>query len=87
MKIKIDDKYSITSDSRQYLLQETKVVTEGEKKGEEYEVTAGYFGTIAGALKGYKELQIRTSNIGTISELMDLIKELDKKIETLLKGN
>lgn len=87
MKIKIDDKYQISSDARQYLLQETKTVLEGDRKGETYEDTLGYHNTITGALKAYKELQIRNSDVTTITELMDLIKKMDRKIETLLKGH
>lgn len=87
MFIKIDDKYSITSDARQYILQEGKEVLEGENKGQVYYNPIGYYGTITAALKGYKELKIRSSNVTTINELMQLIEDLDNKIETLLKGN
>ena len=59
MKIKIDDKHQIISDPMQYILQEKKIVKEGDNKGDEYWVTLGYHGTIEGALKSYKELQIR----------------------------
>lgn len=87
MKIQIDDKYQITSDSMNYILQEKREVKEGKDKGEVREVTLGYYGTITNALQGYKELQIRDSDVTTIDELMKLIKDLDKKIETLLGGN
>lgn len=87
MKIKIDDNYQITADSRQYILQENKVVLEGEKKGNQWIVNLGYYGTITQALKGYKELQIRNSNVSNVDELLKFMKELDKKIETLLGGN
>ncbi|MBU5424982.1 DUF5405 family protein [Tissierella pigra] len=87
MKIQIDDKYQITSDSMNYILQEKREVKEGKDKGEVREVTLGYYGTITNALQGYKETQIRNSDVTTIDELMKLIKDLDKKIETLLGGN
>ena len=87
MKILIDNKYRIASDSMQYILQEKKTVREGEKEGEEYWVNVGYYGKIYNALQSYKELQIKNSNVTTIDELMKLIKNLDNKIEQLLKGN
>lgn len=87
MKIKIDDKYQITSDSMQYILQEKKQSKNDEREVKEYYVNAGYYGTFASALKNYKELQIRNSDVTTIDELMKFIKELDDKIEKLLGGN
>ena len=87
MELKIEQDYKITSDSLQYILQERKVVIEGDKKGKEYWVNVGYYGKIYQALRSYKELQIRNSSVTTARELMDLIKKLDEKIETLLLGN
>lgn len=87
MILKIEDDYQIVSDSMQYILQERKVVGEGDNKGNEYWTNEGYYGKIYQALKGYKELQIRNSSVTTVGELMDLIRKLDKKIEALLLGN
>lgn len=87
MKLQIDNKYKIVSDSRQYILQEKKRKKQEDGKVEEYEVNIGYYGTIYNALKAYKEVQIRNSNVSTIDELLKLIKELDEKIEKLLGGN
>jgi hypothetical protein len=87
MKVSIDNKHRITSDSMQYILQEKKTVRKGSKEGEEYWVNVGYYSKIYNALQGYKELQIKNSNVTTIDELMKLIKNLDNKIEQLLKGN
>lgn len=87
MKIKIDDKYQITSDSMQYILQEKKQTKKDDVEVKDYEVNLGYYSTITNALQGYKELQIRNSDVTTIDELMKLIKDLDDKIETLLGGN
>lgn len=87
MKLKIDNRHQISSDSMNYILQEKREIKEGKDKGEMREVTLGYYGTITNALQAWKELQIRKSNITTIDELMKLIKELDNKIETLLGGN
>ena len=87
MKIKVDSKYQIISDPVQYILQEKKIAREGDKKGDEYWVNVGYHGAITSALKSYKELQIRNSEVTTVDELFKLIKKLDQKIEKFLGGN
>ena len=88
MQIIIDANHKITSDSRQYLLQEIKTVLNGDKKGEVYESTLGYYSTISNTLKAYRELQIRSSNVTTIDELLEFIKQLDSKLDKLeiIKG-
>ena len=87
MELKIDDNFKISSDSMQYILQQRKIVAEGDRKGKEYYTNLGYYGKIYHALQDYKELQIRNSNVTTVEELMELIKNLNIKIETLLKSN
>ena len=89
MNLQIDDDYQIVSDSLNYILQEKKVVADASKGnvGKEYTVNVGYFGKIHTALQAYKELCIRNSDVSTITELMELIKKLDKKIEKFLEGN
>lgn len=87
MNIKLDNKYYLTSDGRQYILQQKKIAQEGQNKGKEYYEPIGYFTKIASAVKAYKELKIKTSNTKTIDELIQLIKDLDKKIETIFQEN
>lgn len=87
MELQINNKYQITSDSMQYILQEKKTIREGDKKGDKYWVNVGYYGKIYNALQDYKELRIRNSDVMTVDELMKLIRELDEKIERLLGGN
>lgn len=87
MKLVLDNRYQITSDAYNYILQERKTTKIDDGETKEYEVNIGYYSTITNALKGYKELQIRTSNVATVNELINLINELDKKIEKFLRGN
>ena len=87
MKLVLDNRYQITSDTYNYILQERKTTKIDDGETKEYEVNIGYYSTITNALKGYKELQIRTSNVATVNELINLINELDKKIEKFLRGN
>lgn len=86
INIKLDDKYTLTSDSMNYIIEETKVIQDGSKKGETYKTVYGYYSTVESALKGFKELKIRTSDAKSIKELLKVSKETDKKIEKILGG-
>jgi hypothetical protein len=86
VNIPLDDKYTLTSDSMNYIIEETKVIQDGERKGEKYKTAYGYYGTVETALKGFKELKIRTSDAKSIKELLKVSKEIDKKIEKILGG-
>lgn len=86
MRLVINEDYMITSDSMQYILQERKVVVEGDNKDKEYWVNVSYHRQLTSVLQSYKDLQIRNSDVTTIDELMRFVKALDKKIETLLEG-
>ncbi len=87
MELKLDNKHYIKSDSLCYTLiaKSERVDNEGVKK--EYERVLGYYGTIEGALKGYKERQIKNSDVKTMNELLELIKGIDTKIKDVLGGN
>lgn len=87
IKIKIDDTYQITSDPFQYILQETKTVMEGSKKGDTYLINVSYHGEVYEALQAYKRRQMRFCDATSIDELIKVVEELDKKLEKLTKGN
>jgi len=86
VNIPLDDKYTLTSDSLNYIIEETKVRQDGDRKGETYKTVYGYYSTLESALKGFKELKIRTSDAKSIKELLEVSKETDKKIEKILGG-
>lgn len=86
INIHLDDKYTLTSDSMNYIIEETKVIQSGDRKGETYKTVYGYYSTIEAALKGFKQLKIRTSDATSIKELLEICKEIDKKIEKILGG-
>ena len=87
MNIKIDDNYSLTSDARNVMLIENKVVQDGKNKGKPTQSVWGYYGTVESALKGYAKLKTKLSNATTIPELLADIKKIDDTIESVLKGN
>lgn len=87
INIILDSKYKLVSDSRNYVLQKMGKVQEGENKGDDTLTNEGYYGSLESALKSYKQLLIRESDIRNIEELLAAIKEIDKKIEKVLGGN
>ena len=87
LNIQLDKKYRIVSDTSNYIIQAVGVVREGENKGKETITVSGYYGSLESALKAYKRLLIRESDITTVDELLRTLKEIDIKIENVLRGN
>lgn len=87
MNIKLDDNYKITADSRQYILQKISIAKSGENVGEEVATSIGFYRTIEQALKGYKELSIRESDVTAIDEVLGLVRSIDTKIDEILGDN
>lgn len=87
LKIKLDDGHRIVADSNCYTLQRVSIAKEGEKKGDEVYSPIGYHGTLESALKAYKELRIRHSDATTIQEVLEVVREIDLKIENMLGGS
>lgn len=87
VNIKLDKNHRITSDSRQYILEERVVVSTGKNIGDEYYKPLGYYSDLCMVLKDYRDMGLRNSNCESIPELLELIKISDKKIDEILKGN
>ena len=94
MILKIDSKYQIINDSRQYILQEKRKVKDEDGtikidcdgNIEMNYINKGCYSFLINALKAYMEKQIKESDASAVNELIDLIKEVDKKIENSLGG-
>lgn len=71
VNIKLDDSWSLTSDSKQFMLCEN-----GRAKM--------FCSTLLYAMESYLELQIRTSNVTTMKELVLLHNTLSARLHTLL---
>ena len=87
VNIKLDNNHRITSDSRQYILEERVTVSKGKNIGNEYYKPLGYYSDLCRVLKDYRDIGLRNSNCESIPELLELIKSSDKKIDKILKGN
>ena len=79
MKIRINDKYHIDVDERNYTLKETRET----KDGKPYEKSIGYYGSVRQALEAYNRNNLAQADEElTIAEYIRLYKEgLDELIE------
>lgn len=69
INLKINEKYSITSDERQYILREHGIVEKGKAKGEERISNIGYFSSIPSALTAWARRDLRHANITEFDEV------------------
>lgn len=76
LKIEIGDKWVITSDQYQFILNEKKVVKSGKKAGEEWLDTIGYYPKINQLISGLIHHQILQSTICSIEEMAAEIKRI-----------
>ena len=75
MLIPINERYRITSDSRQWIIQELRT-----RNGANEWRSKSYFGTIESAVKELGELMVRTSDAQT---LVDALADVEKVTTTL----
>lgn len=75
IRIEIDEKWVITSDQYQFILNEKKVVQSGKKAGEEWLDTIGYYPKINQLISGLIHHHI---NISDITSLETMATEIDR---------
>lgn len=80
--------YKITTDDRQFIVQEKRKVQEGrftkeENIGKDYWANIGYFGSLKYALKSLAKLTLLRNN--DIDTIVSELKALEGKIDELIK--
>jgi hypothetical protein len=80
LEIPIGKDYVITSDPLSIILNEKRVVQEGENKGREYLTSIGFYNTMDGCLEDLLQLKIRKSEATSLKELINEIGEINKFI-------
>ncbi|HAK8512588.1 TPA: hypothetical protein H2W85_004200 [Salmonella enterica] len=75
LRIEIGDKWVITSDQYQFILNEKKVVKSGKKAGEEWLDTIGYYPKINQLISGLIHHHIQTA---TINSLVEMAAEIER---------
>lgn len=75
IRIEVSDKWVITSDQYQFILNEKKVVKSGKKAGEEWLDTIGYHPKINQLISGLIHHHIQTA---TINSLVEMAAEIER---------
>lgn len=86
IRIEVGDKWVITSDQYQFILNEKKVVKSGNKAGEEWPNTIGYYPKINQLISGLVHHHIQTATINTLSEMAAEIERVGAICSAEFKG-
>lgn len=86
IRIEICDKWVITSDQFQFILNEKKVVKSGKKAGEEWLDTIGYYPKINQLISGLIHHHIHSSDIAAIDAMAAEIERVGKLCIAAIEG-
>ncbi|EOI2403409.1 DUF5405 family protein [Klebsiella pneumoniae] len=86
IRIEVGDKWVITSDQYQFILNEKKVVKSGNKTGEEWLDTIGYYPKINQLISGLIHHQIHGSDITAIDAMAEEIKRVGQLCIAAIQG-
>lgn len=86
IRIEVGDKWVITSDQYQFILNEKKIVNSGNKAGEEWLDTIGYYPKINQLISGLIHHHIQTATINSLSEMTAEIEKLSFICESAFKA-
>ena len=82
-KIRLDDDYGITSDSRQFTLCRIGNSINKETGKTEEKWVGKRFGSLSTIIKCYRNENIRNENVTNFKEVVKLLEEQDKKIDKI----
>lgn len=86
IRIEVGDKWVIISDQYQFILNEKKVVKSGNKAGEEWLDTIGYYPKINQLISGLIHHQIHGSDITAIDAMAEEIKRVGQLCIAAIQG-
>ncbi|HBT3146234.1 TPA: hypothetical protein MBF30_001362 [Klebsiella aerogenes] len=84
IRIEVGDKWVITSDQYQFILNEKKVAQSGKKAGEEWLDTIGYYPKINQLISGLIHHHIHNSELQTLNDIGSEIERLGMLCESAL---
>lgn len=84
LEIRLHDDYRITTDKYQYVLQERRIVKEGKAAGEEAWDIIGYYSKLEHALERFVDIRVKSSDLTSIKELIDLQRKLRKEVRSFI---
>ncbi|EMB5331444.1 DUF5405 family protein [Salmonella enterica] len=85
IRIEVGDKWVITSDQYQFILNEKKVAQSGKKAGEEWLDTIGYYPKINQLISGLIHHHIQQSSITTLDEMAAEIERIGEMCASSIK--
>ncbi|EGZ4375697.1 hypothetical protein AA129_002401 [Salmonella enterica subsp. enterica serovar Lexington] len=86
IRIEIDDKWVITSDQYQFILNEKKVVKSGKNAGEEWLDTIGYYPKINQLISVLIHHHIQQSSITTLDAMAAEIERIGETYASSIKA-
>ncbi|EPN9542111.1 DUF5405 family protein [Cronobacter malonaticus] len=86
IRIAVGDKWVITSDQFQFILNEKKVVKSGKKAGEEWLDTIGYYPKINQLISGLIHHHIQQSSITALEEMAAEIERVGEMCASSIKA-
>ncbi|MEO3382231.1 DUF5405 family protein [Enterobacter soli] len=85
INIEIGNKWVITSDKFQFILNEKKVVKSGKNAGQDCLETIGYYTKLSQLISGLALYEIQTSEINSLKQMAGLIDRLALHCEASFK--
>ena len=86
IRIEIGDKWVITSDQYQFILNEKKVVKTGNKAGEEWLSTIGYYPKINQLISGLIHHHIQQTSITALDAMAAEIERIGEMCTSSIKA-
>ncbi|EKT7714275.1 TPA: DUF5405 family protein [Citrobacter freundii] len=86
IRIEVGDKWVITSDQYQFILNEKKVVKSGKNTGEEWLGTIGYYPKINQLISGLIHHHIQNSEIKSLKGMADEIERIGQLCISAFEG-
>lgn len=85
MQIEIGDKYVLTADQYQYIIQEKKTVKEGKNAGSEYLSLVGYYPKLSQAISALIHLDVQLSDVQTLQGMEQHVNRVALQCEQAFK--
>lgn len=85
MQIDIGEKYVLTADQYQYIVQEKKTVKEGKNAGSEYLSLVGYYPKLSQAIAGLINLDVQLSDVQSLQAMEQHINRVALQCEQAFK--
>lgn len=87
MHINIGNKYVLTADQYQYIVQEKKTVKEGKNAGSEYLSLVGYYPKLSQAINALIHLDVRLEDVQSLQAMEQHINRISLQCEKAFEAS